>query len=273
MINTIKEVILNALHEDIPSIDITSDNLLDDQETEIIIYAEDNGVLSGLDIVRMVFKEVDESIYIKVINNNSTYVETGDVIAIIKGKAKSIMKAEGVALRLLQRMSGIATITKQYVNNLANDTVKILDTMSSTPGLRLLDKIAVVHGGGINHRSNLSEQVLIRQQHLKHFNSISDAVDSLRFSIDRDTIVEVECQTFEQFVEALSTSCDMIMINRMSLSEIKRCVAMNKDKLIEVNGYFELSDIKELSNVGMNFISVENILTSFQLLKIKVKYN
>ena len=269
----IDKIIHDALAEDIPTIDVTTDNLFTNQESEGIFIAKEEGVLSGVNIMKRVFEIIDSSIYFKIINNDSTFVENGDVIAIISGKSKSILKGERVALNLMQRMSGVATLTKKFVDEISNNHTKILDTRKTTPNLRILEKMAVVDGGGINHRMSLSDQVMIKDNHIKAAGSITNAVKTVKFKIDQSIRIEVEVETYSQFIEALETECDIIMLDNMSNDLMKKCVATNRGKLLEASGNMTLDRISSVSETGVDFISVGALTHSYTSLDISLKFN
>jgi len=269
----IDNIIKNALAEDIPSIDVTSDNLFTDEVSEGVFIAKENGVLSGVEIMRRVFQIVDDSLLFKVINNDSSKVEKGDYIAIIRGNTASILKGERLALNILQRMSGIATLTQKFVNEIDNNHTKILDTRKTTPNLRVLEKLAVTHGGGINHRFSLSDQVMIKDNHIKAAGSITNAVEIISKSIDHSIRVEVEVETYDQFIEAINTECDIIMLDNMDNSLMKECVDNNNGKKLEASGNMTLNRIKEVSETGVDFISVGALTHSYKALDISLKLN
>ncbi len=269
----IDKIISDALAEDIPSIDITTDNLFTDEVSEGIFIAKEDGVLSGIEILKRVFQMIDETVYIKVINFDGNFVENGDIIAIITGKTASILKGERLALNILQRMSGIATLTKKFVDEINNNHTVILDTRKTTPNFRVLEKLAVVHGGGINHRFSLSDQVMIKDNHIKAAGSIDNAVKIIKEKIDHNIKIEVEVETFEQFLEAINTDCDIIMLDNMNNSIMKKCVDANNGKLLEASGNMVLDRIKEVSEIGIDFISVGALTHSYKAMDISLKFN
>lgn len=270
----IDKIILDALQEDIPTIDVTTDNLFTDEVSEGFFIAKENGVLSGIKVMKRVFELVDENVYIKVLKNDSEKVEKGDIIALISGYSKSILKGERVALNLMQRMCGIATLTNSFVEEITNKKTKILDTRKTTPNLRVIEKMAVVHGGGINHRFSLSDQVMIKDNHIKAAKSITNAVKIIKEKVDPQIKVEVEVENFEQFLEALTTECDIIMLDNMSNELTSKCVIENKGKkLLEASGNMVLSRIKEVSETNVDFISVGALTHSYKAMDISLKFN
>ena len=269
----IDRIIIDALKEDIPSIDITTDNLFTDEISEGVLNAKEDGVLSGINVMKRVFELIDNSVYIKVINNDSTHVEKGDIIAIISGKTASILKGERVALNLMQRMSGIATLTSLFVDEVGHLHTKILDTRKTTPNLRILEKMAVVHGGGMNHRFSLSDQVMIKDNHIKSAGSITSAVSIIKSKVDQSIKIEVEVENYTQFLEALETDCDIIMLDNMTNDLTKKCVLANTNKLLEASGNMILSRIKGVAETGVDFISVGALTHSYKAMDISLKFN
>ncbi len=273
MDSRIDNIIKNALKEDIPTIDITSDNLFNNETSEGVFIAKQNGILSGVQVMVRVFQILDDSIYIKVLNDDSEQVEKGDIIAIISGKTSSILKGERVALNLMQRMSGIASLTNLFVNEIGQYNAKILDTRKTTPNLRVLEKMSVVHGGGINHRFCLSDQVMIKDNHIKSAGSITQAVKIIKSKVDQNIKIEVEVETFDQFIEATKTDCDIIMLDNMDNDLMSKCVLANNGKLLEASGNMELNRIKGVAKTGVDFISVGALTHSYKAMDISLKFN
>ena len=270
----IDKIIIDALHEDIPTIDVTTDNLFTNEISEGYFIAKESGILSGVKVMKRVFELVDENVYVKVLNHDSEEVEKGDIIALISGLSKSILKGERVALNLMQRMSGIATLTNSFVKEITNVTTKILDTRKTTPNLRVIEKMAVIHGGGINHRFSLSDQVMIKDNHIKAAKSITNAVNIVKSKIDPKIKIEVEVENFEQFLEAVATECDIIMLDNMDNDLTSKCVIENNGrKLIEASGNMVLSRIKEVSETNVDFISVGALTHSYKAMDISLKFN
>lgn len=269
----IDKIIYNALEEDIPTIDVTTDNLFSNEFSEGVFIAKEDGVLSGIKVLKRVFEILDDEIYIKVINGDGICVEKGDIIAIITGHTKSILKGERVALNLVQRMSGVATLTKKFVDEITNGHTKILDTRKTTPNLRILEKQAVLDGGGINHRMSLSDQVMLKDNHIKTAGSITKAVEIVKSKIDQSIKIEVEVETFSQFLEATKTCCDIIMLDNMSNDLMRKCVEHNTNKLLEASGNMTVDRIKSVSETGVDFISVGALTHSYTALDISLKFN
>ena len=269
----IDKIIYDAFEEDIPTIDVTTDNLFQDEISEGIFTAKENGVISGIKVMQRVFEILDDTLEIKVINPDGSVVEKGDIIAIISGKSKSILKGERIALNVMQRMSGVATLTRKFVSEISNNHTKILDTRKTTPNLRILEKQAVLHGGGMNHRMNLSDQVMIKDNHIKAAGSITNAVEIIKSKVDQSIKIEVEVETFDQFLEAIQTDCDIIMLDNMSNELMRKCVEYNNNKLLEASGNMTLDRIKSVSETGVDFISVGALTHSYMALDISLKFS
>ena len=269
----IDKIIIDAIKEDIPTIDITSDNLFTNEKSEGIFIAKQEGTLSGVSVMVRVFEILDNQVTIKVLNGDGTKVEYGDFIAIISGKTTSILKGERIALNIMQRMSGIATLTSLFVKEVGDYSTKILDTRKTTPNLRVIEKMAVVHGGGINHRFCLSDQVMIKDNHIKCAGSINSAVKIIKNKIDQNIKIEVEVESFDQFLEAINTDCDIVMLDNMNTNLMKKCVLANTDKLLEASGNMVLSRIKEVAETGVDFISVGALTHSYKAMDISLKFN
>ena len=170
-------------------------------------------------------------------------------------------------------MSGIATMTNLYVNEIKNDHTKILDTRKTTPNLRVLEKMAVVHGGGINHRFSLSDQVLIKDNHIKAAGSIEAAVRIIKAKVDHNLRIEIEVESFDQFLEACQTECDIIMLDNMNNDLMKKCVLHDSGKFLEASGNMVLDRIKDVANTGVDFISVGALTHSYKAMDISLKFN
>ena len=268
----VDKIITDALNEDMPNGDVTTDNLIPkSHQSKAMLIAKEDGVISGLMIVERVFKLVGGNVNIIFNKFDGDLVKTYDVIATISGDTKTILKGERVALNLLQRMSGIATITNKFVNEVEVNT-KILDTRKTTPNLRYLEKLAVKHGGGVNHRYSLSDMVMIKDNHIDACGSITKAVETIRPKVNCK--IEVEVETLEQFKEALNTQCDIIMLDNMSLDLMQECVKLNNHKKkLEASGNMILSRVKEVSHIGVDFISVGALTHSVKALDISLKFH
>jgi len=263
-----------ALKEDMPQGDITSESIIPaDSESEAIILAKEEGVLAGIDVAERVFHKIDPSVVFKKKLNDGQSFRNGQTLATIQGRSISLLKGERTALNFLQRMSGVATTTQNFVQALQGTKTKILDTRKTTPGLRSLEKYAVKMGGGENHRFNLSEMVLIKDNHLRIVGSISQAVKSAKERIKPGVRVEVEATSLEEVKEAVQSGADMIMLDNMSKDAMKEVVKWMKGKVpLEVSGKVSLSRVKEIASMGVDFISVGSLTHSYKSVDISIEF-
>jgi len=263
-----------ALKEDMPQGDITSESIIPaDSESEAIILAKEEGVLAGIDVAERVFHKIDPSVVFEKKLNDGQRFRNGQTLATIQGRSISLLKGERTALNFLQRMSGVATTTQNFVQALQGTKTKILDTRKTTPGLRSLEKYAVKMGGGGNHRFNLSEMVLIKDNHLRIVGSISQAVKSAKERIKPGVKVEVEATSLEEVQEAVQSGADMIMLDNMSKDAMKEVVKRVKGKVpLEVSGKVSLRRIKEIASLGVDFISVGSLTHSYKSVDISIEF-
>ena len=266
-------IIERAIKEDIPTLDISSQYLFDEQISEGNFFAKDSGVISGIDVCKKTFEMVDSSTEFITYKNNGDSVEIGDIIAKVKGKTKAILMAERVGLNFLQRMSGIATMTAAFVREVKDYKAEILDTRKTTPTLRILEKQAVRDGGGTNHRMNLSDMVMLKDNHLKASNSIIEAVKTVRKNVGHNVKIEVEVESIEAFKEALISDCDIIMLDNMSNSMMSECVELNNEtKKLEASGNMTIERAKFVAETGVDYISVGGLTHSYKSLDISLKF-
>ena len=264
------ELIKEALIEDGVDNDITTLNLVSkDKMLTGSFIVKATGVVSGIDVAKEVFKQINPRIKMEILKANGTFVNRGDVIATIEGPMRDILRGERVALNFLQRMSGIAATTAKFVQELAGTNCKILDTRKTAPLLRQ----GVRDGGGENHRFNLSDRVLIKDNHIAASGSIQDAVSILRKAVGRGMIIEVEVETLDEFMEALNTSADVIMLDNMSNEVMKKCVELNEGKKkLEASGNMELKKVRSVALLGVDYISVGSLTHSYKALDISLKF-
>lgn len=268
------ELIKEALIEDGVDNDITTLNLVSkDKMLTGSFIVKATGVVSGIDVAKEVFKQINPRIKMEILKANGTFVNRGDVIATIEGPMRDILRGERVALNFLQRMSGIAATTAKFVQELAGTNCKILDTRKTAPLLRVFERQAVRDGGGENHRFNLSDRVLIKDNHIAASGSIKDAVNILRKAVGRGMIIEVEVETLDEFMEALNTSADVIMLDNMSNEVMKKCVELNEGKKkLEASGNMELKKVRSVALLGVDYISVGSLTHSYKALDISLKF-
>ena len=269
----IKAIVQRALAEDVGSGDVTSQWIL---PPEIRVYgrflAKAQGVLAGLEVVRQVFRQVDEHIAFQARMKDGDAISKGDIVATIKGPAASILTAERTALNFLQRMSGIATLTHRYVEAVASTKAIILDTRKTAPGLRLLDKWAVRRGGGQNHRLGLYDMVLIKDNHIAAAGSITQAVERVRRRNKQKLAVEVEVKSLVELEEALALNVDRIMLDNMDLDEMRRAVEVTAGRVpLEASGNVTLENVAAIAATGVDYISVGALTHSVKALDISLE--
>ena len=269
--NILDKIIKDALFEDMPEGDAATDNVIPDGHVSHAKFiAKEDGVISGVDVVRRVFELIGGKFTLEFNFKDGDKVKKGDVIALLDGDTKTMLKGERVALNLFQRMSGIATTTAKYVAKLAGHA-KLLDTRKTTPNLRYLEKMAVRHGGGSNHRYSLSDMAMLKDNHIVAAGGITNADNTLKSKTD--IRCEVEVETKEQFLEALSTNVDVIMLDNMSNIDTLWCVKHTDGKhLIEASGNMTLDRISEVSSLGVDYISVGALTHSPKALDISLKF-
>jgi nicotinate-nucleotide pyrophosphorylase (carboxylating) len=250
-----------ALEEDIGGGDITTEFFVPETlRSSGRILAREKAIVAGAQTAAEVFRQVDPSIDTQVVVADGVEVNSGDVIVEIRGLARSILKAERVALNFLQRLSGIATLTRQFVAAAGNERVKILDTRKTTPGLRELEKAAVVAGGGANHRFGLYDMVLVKDNHLATSLGFSEFADRIRQvrQARPDVRIEVEADNLEQVRNFVGLEgVDMILLDNMTPAQIREAVALRKDEMkFEASGGITLKNIRRIAATGVDYISI-----------------
>jgi len=250
-----------GLKEDIGTRDITTEFFVPDTlHTTGRIVAREKAILAGTGAAAEVFRQVDPSTDIQIVRRDGEEVVAADVIIELRGLARSILTAERVALNFLQRLCGIATITRQFVDAVGNQSAKILDTRKTMPGLRALEKAAVVAGGGANHRFGLYDMVLVKDNHLATFGGLSRFADRIRqIRQDRPDIrIEVEADDLEQaraFVEI--DGIDVILLDNMTSAQIREAVALRRNNIqFEASGGITLKNVKRIAATGVDYISI-----------------
>ncbi len=258
-------IIKNALNEDYSWGDITTETLIEPSSTcELAILLKEDGVIAGLPVAKRVFKLLDADISFETLKQDGEMAKKGETLAIIKGKSQAILIAERVALNFMQRLSGIATLTHKYVTEIkkTSDKTRIVDTRKTTPGLRYLEKYAVRLGGGYNHRYNLSDAVLVKDNHLailkKEGKSLQDVVKRLKNTVPHTVKIEIEVDTLEQIKEILAAgSVDTILLDNMNHEELTKAVQLiNEQAKTEASGGVTLQTVAKIASTGVDFISV-----------------
>ncbi len=253
--STVRPLLRLAIREDIGKGDITSKKCVPRRtQARAEIIAKQAGILCGTDIVEYAFRLLDPSVFVKIHHRDGTILRRGMVIAMIWGRARSVLAAERTILNFLQQLSGVATQTREYMQALEHTNVILLDTRKTMPGMRYLQKYAVRIGGAQNHRQGLYDRVLIKDNHIAVNGSITNAV---RKTKKRNRVVEVECSTFEQVKEALTTECDWIMLDNMGLRQMNKAMKLiDGKKKVELSGGITKKNIRHLAALGPDFISV-----------------
>jgi len=262
-----------GLKEDIGKGDITTEFFVPDTlHTTGRIVAREKAILAGTGAAAEVFRQVDPSTDIQIVRRDGEEVVAADVIIELRGLARSILTAERVALNFLQRLCGIATITRQFVDAVGNQSAKILDTRKTTPGLRALEKAAVVAGGGANHRFGLYDMVLVKDNHLATFGGLSRFADRIRqIRQDRPDIrIEVEADDLEQaraFVEI--DGIDVILLDNMTSAQIREAVALRRNNIqFEASGSITLKNVKRIAATGVDYISIGGLTNDARAIDI-----
>ena len=271
------EIIAKALEEDIGSNDITTESIIDRKiMVRAGVFAKQNGVIAGTEAARNVFVSVDPSLIVNIICKDSSKVKKGDIILEIKGSASSILMAERVSLNFLQKLSGIATYTAKFVERVKDLPVKVLDTRKTSPGMRSLEKGAVLAGGGFNHRKGLYDGILLKENHLlllKKMNvSLNKAIELIREKTSDTLKIEVEVESLDQIKEVLEAKSDIILLDNMNINEIRRAVKIIKGQVpVEVSGNVSLENIRNIAKTGVNMISVGRLTHSAPAFDMSLK--
>ncbi|QXM07068.1 carboxylating nicotinate-nucleotide diphosphorylase [Crassaminicella indica] len=268
----VEKIIKDALIEDMSYGDTTTDLLIEeDAFSEAYMIAKERGVIAGLLVAQSVFKLLDETIEFDILKKDGELVEKGEKIAKVKGSTKNILKGERLALNLLQRMSGIASQSRRYADLVKDYKTRVVDTRKTTPNLRILEKYAVRVGGCHNHRFNLSDAVMIKDNHIKAVGGIKQAVEKIRENIPHTTKIEVEVTDLKELKEALDIGADIIMLDNMDIETMKRAVEITKGRaLLEASGNITLERIKDIAKIGVDVISVGALTHSVKAMDISL---
>ena len=263
-----------ALREDMPEGDVTSESVVPPGAvSEAVILAKEEGVLAGLPVARRVFEMIDAGIGFAEDVQDGRSFKKGDILARLNGSTLALLKGERTALNFLQRMSGIATATRRFVDAVQGTRTRILDTRKTTPGLRLLEKYAVAAGGGKNHRMSLSDMALIKDNHLRHVGSITEAVRRARAAVRPGVRIEVETNDIAQVREALDAGADMIMLDNMPLETMREAVALVAGRIpLEASGNMTLERVRAVAETGVDYISVGALTHSVRAVDISLEF-
>jgi nicotinate-nucleotide pyrophosphorylase (carboxylating) len=256
------------LAEDLGEGDLTSDAVVSQDATaEASILLKERGVVCGLDVARAVFAELDPNLRFDPLADDGD--QTDGEIARLEGRARALVGGERLALNLLGRLSGIATLTRRYVDAVAGTGAEILDTRKTTPGLRLLEKYAVRCGGGRNHRLALDDGILIKDNHLRVAGSIGAAVELAQATGE---LVEVECDTLDQVKEALAARADMILLDNMPPALLSQAVALTDGRAkLEASGGVTLDNVRAIAETGVDFVSIGALTHSARALDVSME--
>jgi len=276
--NTLIQIVKTALAEDVGPGDITSLACLEPYPFKGQIVAKSDGIVSGLEAFARTFEIVDSANNLKFLLRDGDSFKSGDIIIDIDGFNQTVLTAERTALNFLGRLSGIATLTGLFVKEINNSSVQIIDTRKTTPGWRMLEKKAVVHGGGQNHRFGLYDMILIKDNHIASAGSIKSAINNCRIFLNspefriqfnkplEDIIIEVEVENETQLKEAIDSGADRLLLDNQSIESLKKLVTIAKDLnsavKLEASGNVSLENVKAISETGVDFISIGAITHS-----------
>jgi len=261
-----------ALEEDLGAGDVTTASIVsDDARANARLVAKQDGILAGLDVAEAVFLELDRRVRFKALVPEGSQVSPGQILAEVDGPARAILSAERTALNFLGRMSGIATLTRQFVNAVAGTPARILDTRKTAPGLRAFDKLAVRRGGGVNHRLGLYGMVLIKDNHIDFAGSLEEAIRRAR-AAESGFEIEVEARTLEEVRAALDAGARRILLDNLRLATMKQAVAISRGRArLEASGNVSLDNVREIAQTGVDDISVGALTHSAKVLDVSLE--
>lgn len=267
------ELILQALREDISSEDVTTNAVMPRaQKGEAQLICKQDGVLAGLYVFKRVFELLDENISVEFHFADGDKVKKGDLIGTVTGDIRAILSGERTALNYLQRMSGIATYTNSIAKLLEGSKVKLLDTRKTTPGMRIFEKYSVKVGGGYNHRYNLSDGVLLKDNHIGAAGGVKEAVLMAKEYAPFVRKIEIECETVEMVQEAVEAGADIIMLDNMSVDEMKKAIALIDGRAeIECSGNVTRENIEHYISLGVDYISSGALTHSAPIMDVSLK--
>lgn len=271
----VDNIINTALMEDINYIDAAADNLIPAEHKSSAYYvAKDDGVLCGIEVAKRVFELIADDVDFRILINDGEKIKKGDIIAEMEGSTLTLLKGERTALNLLQHMSGIATATNKCAELVAGTNAHVTDTRKTLPGLRALQKYAVTVGGGKNHRFNLSDAAMLKDNHIDAYGGITAAVNALREKIGHTVKVEVEVRTLDELREALDAKCEIIMLDNMNCDEMREAVAITGGRaLLEASGNITSENIRQVAETGVDIISLGALTHSVKCFDISMKIN
>ena len=268
------ELILQALKEDMPNGDITTNAIMPEAKTgSAKLICKQDGVIAGLPVFKRVFELLDDTSSFQANFQDGDAIKTGDVLGILTGDIRAILSGERTALNFLQRMSGIATLTASLVKELAGSPTKLLDTRKTTPNMRIFEKYAVVAGGGTNHRTNLSDGILIKDNHIGAAGGIKEAVTRVRAFVPFGREIEVEVENLAGVKEALAAGADIIMLDNMADADIATAVKLIQGQAkSECSGNVNRERLQKLASLGVDYISMGALTHSAPILDLSLKH-
>ena len=269
--DTVERIVLAALAEDIGAGDVTTDATIPADAVGVAdLLVKEAGVVCGVRVAETTFRALDPDIRFEALASDGDVVDPPAVVARISGSERAILTGERVALNFLGRLSGIATLTRRYVDAIEGTGASVLDTRKTTPGLRELEKYAVACGGGRNHRFGLDDAVLVKDNHLRAAGSVSAAVELVRAATALP--IEVECDTLDQVAEALAVGVDAILLDNMSLDQLREAVALTGGRArLEASGGVTLDTIRAIAETGVDEISVGALTHSARSLDVSLE--
>ena len=270
----LQRIVETALREDIGTGDVTTLSTVDPATvSRAELVAKEDFVLAGIQVAEKVFRTLDSEVSFEALVEDGQSVRRGDVLAWIRGSAAVLLQGERVALNLLQRMSGIATMTAAFVREVEGTRATIVDTRKTMPGLRVLDKYAVRAGGGTNHRTSLYDGVLIKENHIRAAGGITVAIERARRRIPHTLKIEVETATLEEVAEALAAGADIILLDNMQLRQLEEAVALIGGKAkAEASGGVNLETVRAIAETGVDLISVGALTHSCRAVDISMLF-
>lgn len=269
----VDDYIINTLKEDITSEDVSTNAVMpEDKQGRADLICKQDGIVCGLDVFERTFKILDDTSRFEANFKDGDFVKKGDLIGVIYGDVKAILSGERTALNYLQRMSGIATMTREYVNELKGYKTVLLDTRKTTPNMRPFEKHAVKVGGATNHRYNLSDGVLLKDNHIGAAGSVTKAIEMAKAYAPFVRKIEIETETLEQVKEAIDAGADIIMLDNMDNDTMRKAVEMIGDKAqTECSGNVTKERLKEIAEIGVDFVSCGALTHSAMIMDVSLK--
>ena len=269
----VDDYIINTLKEDITSEDVSTNAVMpENKQGKADLICKQDGIVCGLDVFERTFKILDDTSRFEANFKDGDFVKKGDLIGVIYGDLKAILSGERTALNYLQRMSGIATMTREYVNELKGYKTVLLDTRKTTPNMRPFEKHAVKVGGATNHRYNLSDGVLLKDNHIGAAGSVTKAIEMAKAYAPFVRKIEIETETLEQVKEALDAGADIIMLDNMDNDTMRKAVEMIGDKAqTECSGNVTKERLKEIAEIGVDFVSCGALTHSAMIMDVSLK--